>query len=209
MLTEIGKGLLVTTRSHYLDEERARYEGTRRAMVTGAGTPYSVEMVDEMIKHLVERGFRRDLLITVHPVGLGAQDLARKVSRLLDYFRGWWGKRHAVGPEREPVWLNYVIVAALTGDQHQAHAHVVLDVDLDEAEMSKLEARAERWKMPLVVTGNRDEWLADKPRVSGHRCKVDYTIGHMLHAGSVLEIGETDRLPFVPRLRAAFQRRKP
>lgn len=204
MVMEIRKGLLITTRTHNLDDERARDEGTRHAMVPDAGAPYTVEMADEMIKHLVERGFREDLLITVHPVGLTPQNLARRVSRLLGYYRERWGKRHAVGPDREPVWFDFLVVAALTGDQHQSHAHVVLDVDLDGAEVRKLEARAAKWDIPLVVTRNRDNWLEDKPMVSGHRCRVDYTIGHMLRAGAVLEIGETDRVPFVPRVRANY-----
>jgi hypothetical protein len=205
MYREQTKGPLVTTRTAYLDPERARDDGTRRVMVPDEGAPYTVEMVEAMVEQLVGRGFRRDLLITVHPVGLTPQNLARKVSRLLGYYREWWGKRHAVGPEREPVWFDFVIATALTGDRHESHAHVVLDVDLTAADIVKLENRAKKWNVPLEVTRNSAAWLSRRPNVSEHRCKVEYTIEHMLRAGSVMEIGETDRLEFVARSKAAFR----
>ena len=205
MYTEETKGPLVTTRTQYLDPERARDDGTRHAMVPDEGAPYTVEMVEAMVEKLVARGFRRDLLITVHPVGLTPQNLARKVSRLLGYYRDWWGRSNAVGPDRERVWFDFVIVAALTGDPHQSHAHAVLDVDLTAVEVARLKARADKWNMPLEVTRNSAEWLSLRPNVAEHRCKVEYAIEHLLCPGSVIEIGDTDRLEFVARVKTAFR----
>lgn len=105
-------------------------------------------------------------------MALNPQALAKKLNRLLGYYRESWGKRHAVGPDREPVWFDFMIVTALCPAGHDSHAHVVLDAELSSADIEKLGLRAEKWDIPLKVTRNTAAWLSERPSVSQHRCKL-------------------------------------
>ena len=198
-------GLFFKTRRTRAKAGKAGTTGTNKVMKPEAGAPFTVAMCEKMVARLVERGFRRDLLITVKPVALKPQALAMKLNRLLGYYRESWGKRHAVGPDREPVWFDYFFVTALSNGGHDSHAHVVLDVELTSADIDKLGLRAKKWGIPLKVTRNKAAWLSDRPSVKEHRCKIEYTVEHLLRAGSAYEIGPTNTFPFVRRVRTAFR----
>ncbi len=187
---ELDDGLFFKTRTIRPLEESAETTGTERAMRAEAGAPYTAQMAEEMVEHLKELGYRSDFMLTIRPVALNPQALARKVSRLLSYARERWSKHRDSEPPKEAEWFDFVIVTALCPGSHHSHAHVVLTRDLSSEEIGALRVRAKKWNMAIKISRNTTSWLAKRPNVKEHRCKIDYTISHMLQAGSELEIGE-------------------
>jgi len=192
---EMEDGLFFKTRTTRPLEQSADTTGTERAMRAEAGATYTVQMAEEMVEHVKGLGYRSDYMLTVNPVALNPEALARKVNRLLSYARERWSKCRDKEVEKEPGWFDFVIVTALCPGSHHSHAHVVLTRELSSDEIRALRLRAKKWKMPIKVSRNTKSWLEKRPSVKEHRCKIDYTISHMLEASSVLEFGEPKPKP--------------
>jgi hypothetical protein len=120
-------------------------------------------------------------------------------------YRNWWGRRHPIGPDREPDWFDYFLVVARCEGNHASHAHVNVATELTAEDALKLVKRAAKWNLKLEVTGNSTDWLDGKANVSKHACKIEYTVFHLLQAGSTYRIGAGQTPPFVKRSREDFQ----
>src|SRR5439155_10481293 len=85
---------------------------------------------------------QQDYLISVEPTGRSASNLAADLDRIMRKFSAWWGKRHRTGPDGEPSWLNYFLVAVPWEANHASHAHIVLSEYLGPEEEQELIRRA-------------------------------------------------------------------
>jgi hypothetical protein len=75
-------------------------------------------------------GLRGDAMITVNPTVRSPESLVITVEKMMHRFAYRWGRRHAVGPDRERSWLDYFIVTAFCEANHASHAHICLSEQL-------------------------------------------------------------------------------
>lgn len=69
------------------------------------------------------------------------EDLLEKLGDLLQDFGQWWGHRHAVGPDRDSVPLDYDIVVGARGEDFGSHGHLEADLDPgDKFQLGKMAA---------------------------------------------------------------------
>jgi len=198
------KNFISMRRTRRVAPERATDLGANHAY-GGSGGTFTRAMCFELLKWLIRRGFRRDVLITVRPVARSPENLANTVDKLLAGYRDWWGRRHPIGADREPDWLDYFLIAARCEGNHASHAHVNITVRLTAEDVRELEKRAARRNLTLEVTGNSVEWLEGKASVDQHACKIEYAVFHLLQAGSTFRLGANQTPPFVRRTRERFR----
>jgi hypothetical protein len=202
------KSFRVTRRTRRVDAAHAADFGAERPYGI-AGTAYTAAMCAELEPFLIrKKNLRPDILITVRPIARSPESLATSVDKVMRRFARRWGRRYAVGPDREPLWLNFFISAGPCEARHASHAHINVSDELtseDERDLAKLAGKS---GLKLEFTGNSADWLAGKKGVEKHACKVGYNARHLRRTGSTYRISASDTPPWVRRSRARFAARQ-
>ena len=186
------------TRSRTIAAHRAADFGADKPFYT-SGEYESQENCCFRTQNLLERGFRSDIQINVEPLARSIPALAQNVDYLMKGFAYWWGGKNAAwvgdlhGPEmeirncRERSWFDYFAVIAPLEEDHGSHAHIIITKELTGWDESILARFGKRLDLTVNVSRNSAEWLRQK-RVKNpkqeHKCRVEYTVKHMLRAGS-------------------------
>jgi len=202
--------------TNFLAMRRTRRYPTAPAADFGAERPYrtlddryTAAMCDALERNLIKKKrLLRTRLITVRPIARSPEGLVNSVDKMMHGFAYKWGRRHAVGPDREPLWLDYFIAVAPCEASHASHGHINISEGLtakDERDLLKL---AKKRDLNLEFTGNSEDWLASKKNVKEHACKVRYAVRHLLRIGSTFRISASDTPTWVRGSRERFLRRK-
>ncbi len=196
----------------FLAMRRTRRCAAARAADFGAERPYrtsddryTAAMCDALARKLIEKKrLLRTRLITVRPIARSPESLVNSADKLMRGFAYRWGRRHAVGPDREPLWLDYFIAAAPCEASHASHGHINISEELTAAEQRQLEKLAKKRDLKLEFTGNSEDWLASKKNVKKHACKVHYAVRHLLRRGSTYRISGSETPAWVRGSREWF-----
>lgn len=202
--------------TNFLAMRRTRRCAAANAADFGAEHPYrtsddryTAAMCDALEQHLIKKKrLLRTRLITVRAIARSPESLVNSVDKMMRGFAYRWGRRHAVGPDREPLWLDYFIAAAPCEAGHASHGHINISEGLTAAEQRQLEKLAKKRGLNLEFTGNSEEWLASKKNVEKHACKVRYAIRHLLRTGSTYRISASETPAWVRGSREQFNRRR-
>ena len=205
------------TRSRTIAAHRAADFGVDRPFRT-SGEYESQENCDFFTRKFLERGFRSDIQINVEPLARSIPALAQNVEQLMKGFAYWKGGKNAAwtvelhGPELEPRWFrergwfDYFAVIAPLQENHGSHAHIIITEELTEWDESMLAKFGKRLGLTVNVSRNDDEWLRKK-RVKNpeqqHKCRVEYTVGHLRRAGSDYRESEHQSSAGFRRMKAA------
>jgi hypothetical protein len=204
---------------------RSRTIAAHRAADFGADKPLyhsgeyeSKENCDFYIRKLRARGFRNDIQINVEPLARSISRLAPDVELLMKNFSYWWGGNNGIwviephGPELEPRWFrergwfDYFAVIAPLQENHGSHAHIVVTQDLTPWDESMLARYGKRLGLKVNVSRNSDEWLRNKREKNPdqqHKCRVEYTVAHLLRAGSEYRMNDFHTPAGFRRMKAA------
>jgi hypothetical protein len=209
----------------FRDLTRSRTIAAHRAADFGADKPFhtsgeyeSQENCDFFARKLLEHGFRSDIQINIEPLARSIPALAQNVDHLMKGFAYWWGGKNAAwveelhGPDLEPrncrerSWFDYFAVIAPLQEDHGSHAHIIITEDLTGWDESMLAKLGKRLDLTVNVSRNSAEWLRKKREKNPkqeHKCRVEYSVKHLLRAGSDCRESEHQSPAGFRRMKAA------
>lgn len=216
-----NKNFLPPARRRRLDAGPADSFGSERAFGYN-GEEYTSEYCEALVELLPRRGFRSDVLLSVERMPWHPEALANSLDKLMRKFARWWGRRHAVGPDREPLWLDYFIVCARSEGGHASHGHILLTVEPTPEDERKLNKLAAKWgleaakreakqmeerglevderalkklavKLGLKIeVTGNDDAWLEERGLAKHKYKIEYAVNHLLAVGSTYRVSRAE-----------------